>query len=395
MPNLEGKILTSSRCISNNEGYKEEDKAPKGKLDKKDLPLEDTISFIDNLVTKRDLQNLKEVINRLMDVRLSSLKTELERKIMSREVLEGRSSDSCLVERLRRTIDENESENAEKDIRAPVEFKSIKLQKDSSYTKLNNELREILGGTAKQLKDQENSIDQLKKRCEKLERNNRNNGPDKKEQSYTKETDKQLSTLYESIRTELNSFKDSFKKSQVEIKKRLDQLESNIKFIQSTTQNQIKSTKTFLTKLKEDITLQILNMANSLKANTQEVLLKLNNNLKENLNQLRNQNKHLTNKHDTYQEPQDISHKMFCEEGIDFYQDNRELVSIMNLEESIAKSDAENFDEVRNMIANNLVASNFMDNKTTYEDDKALFKFIRGPTMKEDQKEYEGKFIVE
>lgn len=372
IPKLEDKMLTSSRCISNNENHKVEGKTLKGKLDEKELLLEDASSVIDNLVTKRDLDNLKEVISRLMDTRLSSLKTELERKIVNREVLEGRSSDSYLVER--RTLDENESKNA--DIRTHIEFKNIKLPKDSPYTKFNNDLKEMLERANRQLKDQENSIDKLKKRCEKLERSNRNHGSDKKEPLHNKE---------ESIRTELNSFKDSSKKLQVEVKKRLDQLECSIKLIQSTTLNHIRNIKTSLTKLKEDITPQMLMVANSLKTNTQEILLKFNNCPRVNLSR----GQYLSNNHDTYQKPQDISHKSFYEEGTDFYQDNKELISIINLEESIAKSDAENFDEVRNMIPNNLIATN---NRTIYEDDKALLNFIQAPSMKEDVREYDGKF---
>jgi hypothetical protein len=372
IPKLEDKMLTSSRCISNNENHKVEGKTLKGKLDEKELLLEDASSVIDNLVTKRDLDNLKEVISRLMDTRLSSLKTELERKIVNREVLEGRSSDSYLVER--RTLDENESKNA--DIRTHIEFKNIKLPKDSPYTKFNNDLKEMLERANRQLKDQENSIDKLKKRCEKLERSNRNHGSDKKEPLHNKE---------ESIRTELNSFKDSSKKLQVEVKKRLDQLECSIKLIQSTTLNHIRNIKTSLTKLKEDITPQMLMVANSLKTNTQEILLKFNNCPRVNLSR----GQYLSNNHDTYQKPQDISHKSFYEEGTDFYQDNKELISIINLEESIAKSDAENFDEVRNMIPNNLIATN---NRTIYEDDKAFLNFIQAPSMKEDVREYDGKF---
>eukprot|EP00826_Nyctotherus_ovalis_P019871 TRINITY_DN16180_c0_g1_i2.p1 TRINITY_DN16180_c0_g1~~TRINITY_DN16180_c0_g1_i2.p1 ORF type:complete len:211 (-),score=41.49 TRINITY_DN16180_c0_g1_i2:164-796(-) len=148
----------------------------------------------------------------------------------------------------------------------------------------------------------------------------------------------------------------------------------------------------------------MLRNSNVLKTITQEILAKLKSN---SINSKSIQEKQHRSETETYQDsaPQDISHKSFYEQENEFYQDNKELASIMNLEESIARSDMESLDEVRRMLTNNCAANNTREGKfiflgdtvekrTTYEEDKGLISFIKGPViMKDNAKKYENNLI--
>jgi hypothetical protein len=418
---VEGKVLTNLRCFSSNEKYKDIEPtalAPsvfKERSERFEYPTEDASvgNMMDNVATKKDLEELKEMISNLVNTRLFLLKSELERRMSSTmdrtEFSDERSSDEFLTSKIkqRKTLDTDELENfANKEVKVNTEFKKIKLQKGSLYFKLNNDMKDISSKTKRKLKDQEDAIEQLRKRCEKLEKSGRVHG---KELETTEETDNKILTFCESIKSELNSFKNSTKKSQAETKQRLDNLEVNLKLIQSTTQDHLKQLKSFITKKGEEIALQMLKVSNYLRGSTQEVLLKLANykiSLSHTVNPSRSKaklnNQVYKTETDGYQDsvPQDISHNTFYGEEHEFTQD-KELPSIMKLEESIARSDVENIDEVRRMLMNNYTLSNANESKFNpdntesrngYEEDKALLNFIKGPT-KDHFKETESNFL--
>eukprot|EP00826_Nyctotherus_ovalis_P012184 TRINITY_DN13193_c0_g3_i1.p1 TRINITY_DN13193_c0_g3~~TRINITY_DN13193_c0_g3_i1.p1 ORF type:complete len:443 (+),score=106.38 TRINITY_DN13193_c0_g3_i1:496-1824(+) len=374
----------------------------------------------DSLATKKDLEDLKRVINHLIDTRFFALRSELEKKIgLDRtEVSDERSSDERVTGRgkQRKTLDGDELERFGcRDSRTCTEFRAIKVNKESLYNKLSSEVKDMSNRTSRQLQNQEELVNQLKRRCEQLERNNRECNPKSENPNETsKETDTQMS-FYDSIKSELNSIKESSRKTQAETKQRLDNLEVSLKLTHTIVQDQLKKFKTFVTRVRDEIALQMMKISSYLKGNTQEIMLRLDGDLKSSsllqVGASRSKGKHSNQPYkteaDAYQDltEKHASHKSFYEEGYEISQDNKEFASIMKLEESIARSDAENLDEVRRMLTNNCTLSNTYEsklnpfgdnteNRTLYEEDKALLNFVKGPAKKEKLAESEGIFNI-
>jgi len=418
---LEGKVLTNLRCLSSDENYKDAERstfAPSIFKEKErfEYPTEDANNMIDNLATKKDLKELKEMIKDLMDTKLFLLRSELERKMNSTidktEFSDERSSDESLTSRTRkrRTLDGEKLENfANKEVKVNTDFKKLKLKKDYPYFKLNDDMKDISSTTQRKLKDQEAAIELLRKRCEKLEKSNKEYGKELEREEIPDETE--ILTFCESIKSELDSLKDSTKKSQIETQQRLERIETNLKLIQTTTQYHLKEFKGFITKKCEEIALQIFRVSNYLKASMQELSLKLTNSktsLSHTVNPSRSKAIKINNQvykteTDGYQDsvPQDICHNIFYGEGHEYTQDNKVFESITKLEESVVKSDTESIDEARKILMNIYALNNGnetklnslgdkIESRNVYEEDKALLNFIKGPRTKNNSKESEG-----
>lgn len=362
------------------------------------------------------MEDAKRMLSHLVDVRFSALRAELEKKIgLDRtEVSDERSSDECATARAkqRKTLDGNELERFGcRDSRTCTEFKAIKVKKESLYARLSSEVKDISARTSRQLQSQEQLIDQLKRRCEQLERGRRECDPKLESPNETRrETDTQIS-FYDSIKSELNFIKESSRKAQAETKQRLDNLEVSLKLTHTVVQDQLSKFKIFITKMKDEIALQMLKISSYLSGDAQEIVLRLGGESKSSSllqgGASRSKGKYSNLPYKTETDAcrdltaKDASHKSFYEEAHELYQDNKDFASIMKLEESIARSDAENLDEVRRMLTNNCTLNNTYEsklnpfgdntgNRTLYEEDKALLNFVKSPVTKEKLAEPEG-----